>query len=177
VSLFLPPRVAAELQQESQRHAAEVMGSLEVGATIEKWDRMLREIDPRLTMMKAKDWVKTGTSLKPGHWHLIRDNSDKAAPPSVMPISGPNGEYVHPDDCVDAIFARLRQNDLQRPGALREIREQEERIRQAHEKAREVEREERQQEILERFQAGTRTFVSMDRSTPWTQNANGRRAR
>lgn len=172
--LFIPPRVAAELKAESQRHAAEVQGSLEMGATIEKWDRMLAEIDPRLTLVRAKSWVKTGTPLKPGFWHIIRDNADKGAPPTVMVIEGPNGEFAEP---TSAIFDLLHRNDLQRPGAMREIREREERIRRAQEKEREIEREERQREILERFTAGTRVQVSMNRDTAWTQNAKGRRAK
>lgn len=172
MTIFVPPRVAAELREESRRHQAEVMGSLEVGATIEKWDRMLAEIDPRLTLVKARDWVKTGTSLMPGYWHIIRDNSDRSAPPTVMPITGPHGEYAEP---TSRIFELLKQNDLQRPGHAREMREREEKIRQAEEKERERETEERQREIYERWIAGNRTFVSMDRSTPWTQNVRGKR--
>lgn len=170
--IFIPPRVAAELQAESRRHEAEVLGSLEVQSKIERWDRMLAEIDPRLTLLKAKEWVKTGTPLIPNYWHIVRDNSDKGAPPTVMPITGPNGEYVEPSS---AIFDKLRENDMQRPGFAREMREREEKIRRAQEREREIEREERVQEIHERYIAGTRVGVSMNRSTPWTQNARGRR--
>lgn len=171
-TLFIPPRVARELQAESQRHAAEVLGSLELQSTIERWDKILREIDPNLTLIKAKDWVKTGTSLRPGYWHLIRDNSDTGAPPTVWVIEGENGEYVEPNS---RILDKLRQNDLQDSRHRRRLREQEERIRQAQEREREREREERQQEMYEKWLAGNRVQISMNRDAPWSQNVAGRR--
>jgi hypothetical protein len=170
--IFIPPKVAAEIQAESRLHQKEVMDSLETQSKIEYWDRVLREIDPNLHLLKAKDWVRTGVSLRPCYWHLIRDNSDKGAPPTVMILEGENGEYIEPNS---GMLDKLKRNDMQRPGFMRELREQEEKIRIAQEKEREKEREERQQEMYERWLAGTRVGVSMNRSTPWTQNARGRR--
>lgn len=172
MAIWVPPRVAARLQDESRQYTAEVHQSLERDAALEHWDRMLKQIDPRLYLVKARNPVVAGTALRPGYWHILRDNGDKGAPPTVMTIEGPNGEYVEPNS---AIFDLLRRNDLQRPGAKREMKEAEERARQAQEREREREREELIAEASERWLAGNRAFVSMDRSTPWTQSARARR--
>jgi hypothetical protein len=70
----------------------------------------------------------------------------------------------------------LLRNDMWSEAAQAERRKA--RSRAEAEKARQRERdaEERQQEIVERIHAARRAFISMNRSTPWTQNAAGRRA-
>lgn len=171
MSIWVPPKAAKELRESSREYEADVMSSLERDAKLAHWERMLHEIDPKLHLVKARNPVKTGTALRPGFWHVIRDNSDKAAPPTVMTIEGPNGEYIEPNS---AIFDLLRRNDLQRQGSRHEREERERRIEQQKEREKERELADLTAEAMERWVAGNRAFVSMDRSVPWTQSARAR---
>jgi hypothetical protein len=112
--------------------------------------------------VKARNPVKAGTALRPGFWHVIRDNSDKSAPPTVMTIEGPDGEYIEPNS---GIFELLRRNDLQRPGAKRERREWQQRLEREERRQKEREREEMIAEANERWVAATRT------SSRWTAHS------
>lgn len=168
-SLYLPRGVTPEMREETHRHSAEVADCVIIDR---HWTELLKEIDDNLYMVRSRHWVKTGLPLVPGGcWHIIRDNSDKGAPETIIPLFE-NGEMLEPGSWV---FEMLRRNDLQRPGAIKERQRQEEKIERAKEKQRRVEREERRQEIAERWKAGTQASVSMNKSVPWSQNVRGKR--
>lgn len=167
--LYLPKGVTEEMRADVERRSAEVKDCIVLDR---EWTRRLKEIDPNLYMVRSKHWVKTGLPLVPGGcWHIIRDNSDKGAGETIIPLFE-NGEMMEPGSWV---FDMLRRNDLQRPGALRERKAQEDRIEAAKERQRRVDRENRQAAILDRFKAGNDTRVSMDRTAPWTQSVRGKR--
>lgn len=170
--LFIPPAAAKELQEESRKHKAEVMDSLETDATIERFDRELKAIDHRLHLVKARDWVKAGTALRPGFWHVVRDN--ESAPPSVITIEDKDGEYVYPNS---SIFDLLRKNDLWNRDVRRDRKRKEAELEERERKMKQAERKERQEEIYERYKAGTQTRISMNRDQPWTQSVKGTRGK
>lgn len=173
MGMFIPPRVAAELIEERRRHSAEVWDCLVLPPDRE-WTALLKEVDENLYMVRSKHWVKTGLPLVPGGcWHIIRDNSDKGAPETIIPLfDEAEQKMLEPGSWV---FDMLRRNDLQRPGALKERQRTEERLEAAQERRRRAEREDRRKEIEERFKAGNGAFISMDNTTPWTQTVRGRK--
>ena len=166
--LFLPGSAMRQMEETRMRHSAEVKDCVVLDR---EWTRLLKEVDDKLYMVRSRHWVKTGLPLVPGGcWHIIRDNSDKGAPETIIPLFE-NGQMVEPGSWV---FDLLRRNDLQRPGAIKERKAQEQKIEKAKNRKAAEEREQRQQEILERYKAGTRASVSMT-DVPWTQNAKGKR--
>lgn len=174
---FRAPDVTREQLDVRAKFTAELEQSVrsEMGRIKEVFDRFnydLEQIDPRLQLVRAAPQVAPGSPLKAGFYHLIRDNDN--APPSVITIEGPTGEFVEPSS---ALFDKLRENDLWNPEVMDRFRKRQDRIDQAAEKQKIREREERQDEIMERWAAATRTSVSMNRDTPWAQNAAGARRR
>lgn len=141
------------------------------GEVCQHWNLELRKLDPHIKLGRAKPMAYApGLPVKPGYYHFLRDNP--GAPPTVAAITGPNDEFIEPDS---SLLERLKANDLQRPGAMRERLERERRAEAERERDKERELAGWTEEAVERWNAGTRTFVSMDKSVPWTQSARGRR--
>lgn len=137
------------------------------------WSPYLRELCPQLRLGRAKGRAaEPGFTVLPGYYHWVRDN--ETAPPTVTPITGPEGEWREPDS---GVLEDLAMCDLQNPKVFMRLLAQREERERAIEEERAREREERQQEILGRYLAGTRVQVSMNDHSPWTQNARGRRQR
>lgn len=169
--LFLPPAVTRELQEERIAHYARVAVLTHHADVMDDFNRELKAIDPYLELVKAKETIEAGTPLKPGYWHVIRHNP--GAPPSIMTIEGPDGEYVEPDS---GVFRQLREwCDLQNPAVGHRRRQRAQDIKQAEERRLAREREEADEEAMQRYLAGTRTQVSM--VPGWSQNAAGKRGR
>lgn len=169
--LFVPPGVTRELEQERIAHYARVAALTHYGDVMEDFNRDLKQIDPYLELVKAKETIEAGTPLKPGHWHVIRHNPGAA--PSIMTIEGPDGEYIEP---TSAVFERLTGwLDLQNPAVERRRRERLQAARDAEERRLARERQEAEQETLERYLATHRTQVSM--VPGWSQNTAGKRGR
>jgi hypothetical protein len=166
--LFLPGSAIRDLEETRRRHSAEVKDCVVLDR---EWTRLLKQVDDKLYMVRSRHWVKTGLPLVPGGcWHIVRDNSDKGAPETIIPLFE-NGEMLEPGSWV---FDMLRRNDLQRPGALKERQRQVELLEEAQERQRRRERENRQQEILERWKAGDRAFVGWTPEGKWTQSARAK---
>lgn len=169
--LFLPPGVSRELQQERLAHHARVAALTHYAAAMDDFNADLKQIDPYLELVKAKEQIEAGTPLKPGYWHVIRHNP--GAPPSIMTIEGPDGEYIEPDS---GVFRQLQEwCDLQNPAVNHRRRKREQDIQAAQERRRAREREEADDEVMQRYLAGTRTQVSM--VPGWSQNTAGKRGR
>jgi hypothetical protein len=168
--LFLPPKVARELLEERSQFSADIEKVTHSDKTCEEWDRELKRLDPLLRMRRAPEKPVLGLPLHPGCYHLIRDNP--GAPCSVTPVLGPDGKFTEPPG---HLLEQLKAMDLWDTRVERMHR----RIKQAEEERQErYERsisEQRREELFERLDSVTRAQVSMDRSIPWTQNANGRR--
>lgn len=168
--LFLPPRVARELIEETRRFAADVTSACHKDRICLEWDRELKRLDPLLEMVRAPEQQIIGTPLVPGHYHLIRRN--QGAPVSVTPVSGPGGEFVEPPG---RLLEQIKSTDLWDVNVTR----MRERIRDAEESRRERQKEanrtDRQERIVDHFKAVTQASVSMNRDAPWHQNMAGRR--
>lgn len=173
--LWTPPRVSRELRETRRQNDADIIASLEPGDPPEPINSKLKEIDPRLYLGKAREQVVRGTPLKPGYWHVLRDNSDRDAGLSATPVEDAIGGYVEPSDAGSRLLETIKRNDLQRPGAL----EERERYRKRREMEEKLQHEEwlgaKVQEGVERWEATHRAFVSMSRDTPWTQSARARK--
>jgi hypothetical protein len=136
------------------------------------FDRELKRIDEKLMMVWFDEGADLPSGAVGGRYHLIRDN--EGAPPSVIPITGPGGEFIEPNS---GLFEWLRKGDMWNAQARRDRDEARDRARRAAERAREREREELQEELRDRFNANFRTSVSLNRDSAWSQNARGRRGR
>lgn len=167
--LWTPPAVSRELEQVAVQGNAEIAGAVShLKGRLDYWNRELRKIDARLEMVWFDESAKGIPGVVPCRYHIIRRN-DAPSPWSVIPVQDSQGNYVEPDS---GVFEMLLRDDMWSETAERERRKARSRAEAAKARERERETEERQQEILERVQAARRAFVSMDRSSPWTQNAS-----
>lgn len=167
--IFVPPRVARELREETRQYQAELLMRAQMKGVMDSFNRDLKQIDPYLELMFFEDDVLL-PGVTPGRWHVVRHNP--GAPPSLDAYVGPNGEYLEPDS---GIFKKLEESDLQNPMVNRERKRREHEAKLAYERRKAREREEINEETIERYLAATRTQVSMNRSTPWAQNFAGYR--
>jgi hypothetical protein len=69
----------------------------------------------------------------------------------------------------------MHANDMRNPAVRRRFVEAKERARVEAERQKERDREERHEEMRDRLNAASRTTVSMNRDSPWSQNVSGRR--
>lgn len=169
--LWTPPSVTRELKDNTNKARAEMMQMVYLKGVMDDFNRELRDIDPYLELALASEKILAGNPLKPGFWHIIRHNP--GAPPSVMTIEGPNGEYVEP---TSEVFRMLKEdNDMWNPASMHRKRKREEELDRAKERRKERERKERKDEMLERYAAATRTQVSM--VPGWSQNVKGKPGR
>ena len=81
-------------------------------------------------------------------------------------------EFVEPGAWI---FDMLRARDWHNADVIRDRDRAREQAERAAEKRREDDARRMNEEVLDAYLAGTRTFVSMNRDTPWTQSAAGRR--
>lgn len=169
--IWVPQQTNKRLLDERRQFAAELAQMMYVKGVMDEFNKELREIDPYLELVQAKEKIKAGNPLKPGYWHIVRHNP--GAPPTVMTIEGENGEYVEPNA---EVFRRLKEdNDMWNVESAHRRRKREEKLELAKERRKDRERKERQEEIMERWNAATRTQVSM--LPGWSQNSAGRRGR
>lgn len=175
MSVWVPPKVARELVDERNRFNAEMAERMEVNRLAGEMDRFnyqLRQIDDKLELVFIPASADVGTTpCRPGYFHVVRRN--EGAPWSVMVVEGEHGEPVEP---TSRLFQKLRESDLWNPDVMRSVRDKERLAEEAYEREKQREAEARQGEILERWKAVSRAQVSMNRDTPWSQNAAGQRA-
>jgi hypothetical protein len=168
---WVPPTVSRELQDSTAQYRGEVHQMARHAGIVQAFNKELRAIDPHLQMV----WFDEDVVLEgvvPGRYHLLRDAP--GVPPTLEPICGPNGEFMEPNS---GLFNWLRESDMWNAEARRDRERRQEEARRSAERVREREREEIREELLDRYNAHFRTSVSMDRSSPWSQNSRGRRGR
>lgn len=164
--LWYPPSVSRELQDQTAQYAAEIRAMAQRDATLDTWTKRLKQKDPYLELIKARDDAQC-PGMKPGHYHVLRHNP--GAPPTLLPISGPDGEFVEP---TSALLNLLDEGDLQNERAMEARRAKDEAAEAARRRDDERDTEDRQAEIHERYLAATRAQVSMSTDAPWTQNVS-----
>lgn len=177
--LLLPANVVREIQKrEWAERRAELRAALAALFDFEdpvcaEWNPLLGDLDARLRLGRARPLAyEPGLGVIPGFYHWVRDN--ETAPPTVTPITSPDGAFREPDS---GVLGDLRSQDLHDPTVFLALLAGRRAKEQAAEREREAERAERRQEITDRYLAGTRVQVSLDDSTPWAQNAAGLRRR
>lgn len=178
--MWTPPKVSAKLSDETRRREAEASKALSYERKVrwvEEFNRDLENIWPGMRLVWCPDPAPVeavAMGARPGRWGILMP-SQTGGPGSVKPILGPDDSYVDPSVNASAIFENLRQQDWWNPRVRRERERVKEEAERAAERRKQQEREERDLEVLERYLAGTRTQVSMNRDTPWSQNAAGKR--
>jgi hypothetical protein len=173
MSLWIPPKVSKKLFEERLEYEQAVQLMLECEDPREDLNRVVAALDPDAAVLRAKPTVRTGFPLKPGYWHFIRRNP--GAPMTVQPIEGPSGEYVDPTPSV--LERMLRERDLQNPQVRRAMERREQERKALLEAEKQQMRDEIDTEVTERVLAATRTQVSLNRDSAWSQNASGRKWR
>lgn len=179
MDLFVPPRVAREIHGEARRRETEAMKALVADrgwAWVQEFNVELDRIEHGLRLVFCPDPAPVDAvacGAKPGRWHVFRPAT--SGPMSVLPITGPNGEFAEPSS---AVFDMLRRNDWWDDRVISDRRKREERLQRAEKDREEKERADFNRDIYERWLAVSRTQVSMNRDTAWGQNAAGaKRAR
>lgn len=168
--LWVPPAVQRDLVNRRMEYQAELFHMMQMKHTMDEFNELLQEIDPYLQLVKAEEVVKAGVPLRPGFWHVVRHNP--GAPPSVMTIEGENGEYIEP---TSRVFELLQKNDMWNSNSLKEENRKRRALQEAENRQKDRDRQARQEEMLERYNAATRTQVSM--IPGWSQNVSGKRGR
>jgi len=169
--IFVPPKVARELAEETRRYEADIDRVCHSDATCERWTYELRKLDPYLRMVKAPERPVLGLALVAGAYHIVRDNP--TAPVTVTPVVNNEGLPMEPPG---SLLEKLKGTDLQN-AQVRRMREQvAEAERVAAVKQDEVDTERRVETAMEHWRARTQTRISFDPDHRWTQNAAGRKA-
>ena len=76
------------------KYEMEEMVDREVGQA-RALDRALKEKDPRLSVVLAKEKAPEHYGIRPGYWHVVRDNEPPAAP-TYWPIQDRQGAPAPP---------------------------------------------------------------------------------
>lgn len=169
--LWTPPTESKEVRSTVADYTASVDRMVDrMHSVISSFTADLKKMDPDMELIFAPPNAEAD-GLVPGRFHVMRRDRF-GGPPLLIPIQGPNGEFVEPDS---GLFEYLRKCDLWNGRARADRDRAKDEAVRAAERRREREREERHEELRERWRAATETSISMNRSSPWTQNASGRR--
>lgn len=171
--LWLPPEVSRELRDETASANASVMEMLEISGPVQaEWNRVLRDKFPEhsIRLVRAKE-TAAFPGLIPGFYHLMLESP--WVPVTFLPITGEGGSFAEPSHRT---LTFLEGADLQNPRVIADREKEMEREIAARQKDEDNFTEELIDEAQERWAAATRTQVSMNRDTPWSQNASGARA-
>ena len=173
MSLWVPPSYSSEHRAGMLEHDHIVVARSRLDSVCDTFNRELRTIDRHMQMrFFDEDGAKDVLGAVPNRYHLVRKAPD--APTTLIVIEGPGGEYVEPNSSV---YDMLRRSDLWNGRAVKDQRQAREAAERAGQRQRNREAEERREELKDRYNAAFRTQVSMDRGTPWSQNARGARGR
>ena len=159
----------AERRQRFEAQLKSMLGG--VKETLDYFTDLLKQKDPYLEMVFFPPTARA-PGVVPGRFHIMRHNP--GAPPSLFPVLAEDGGSRMP---TSRHVEQLDEMDLQNP-RVRHAREKAEReLELAEQRQKQREDEQRWEELCDRYNANFRTSISMNRSTPWSQNAAGRRGR
>jgi hypothetical protein len=111
MSLWMPPRFRDEVERDRQKIIEQVF---EVEAVCGYFTKELRQIDPYLRMIRAKDNASPSGPLKAGYYHVIREAP--SMPVYVTPCEWANGDYREPGAWV---FEHIQMEDLWNDRAMK----------------------------------------------------------
>jgi hypothetical protein len=174
--LFVPPLTAQRLLEERAQREAELRKAM-VGEERFEWkkqfDAELDRLVPGMRLLFCPDPAPldaVAAGAFPGRWNLVWPGYH-GGPLNVKPLEV-NGEFVEPGSWV---FDMLAREDMWSERATRERNRISREAREAKDRRLERERADRDQDVLERYLAVSRTQVSMNRDSAWSQNAAGKR--
>lgn len=154
--LYLPGPVANEIARDRAEIATQYF---EVKGTLDHFNRELKQIDPRLRMVRAHDKVAEGSPMKASYYHILLDAPGH--PTTVLPLQHDDGSYREPGSWI---YPYLEENDMWNDRAMRASRNRQQRIREAEERQRDRERQDRVGEFNERWDSANRTSILVNRS-------------
>lgn len=168
MSLWTPPGVSADprLRDRTAKYNADVIARSRTDGVCERFNRDLKQIDHRLEMRYFGEEPGIVGAV-PNRYALVL--TPEIGPRTLMVLHGPRGEFMEP---TSAVFAQLAKGDLWNGQASRDVRRRQEQAERAAERQRAREQDDRHEEAKDRYNAATRTWVSMNRDTAWTQNAS-----
>jgi hypothetical protein len=169
MSLYLPPHIAAQKRHEFEQRILRCV-TIE-DARAREFTTKLQRISPKLWMVRAQDTVDADLPLWPGYYHILEINDDGYLHVKVVES---NGAYAEPGDWIFDVLARGNLRDRRVRDRLADLEREE---REAGEKELQTANENRKERLQEIVKSATRAQVSMDRTIPWTQSSDGRRAR
>ncbi len=143
--MWLPPSVSRDLAAETAQQKADVAHAAIRDASMDFWNRELKQLDERLELIKAREDASVA-GLTPGFWHVMRHNPD--GPPSLLPLTGDHGEFVEP---TSRMLDLLRSGDLQNERAMRARREFDERAAAQRKRDKENAAADRRADLAERI--------------------------
>ena len=173
MSVWVPERYRREREQFNAEVWERIVSNelSRMKGVMDKFNYELKKIDRHLELVRiAADADVRGTPFRAGFYHVVRMNP--GAPASVMVVEGDMGEFVEPSS---RLFDDLARADLWKDGNMKALQDRQRKLDEAEARERQRENEARRDELLERVKAVTETSVSMNTSTPWSQNVNGKR--
>ena len=157
--IVLPPSAQAEIERDHRELADNLFA---VAAVKADFDRDLRDIDPYLELLKAKDST-TVVGLKAGYWHLVR--RQPGHPAYIKPLEWESGpDKGKPRDPGSWIFEAAMLDDLWNDRARKAHKKRLAAAERARERRRERESQDRIDEIGERIRSRNRTQILVRRS-------------
>lgn len=156
--LYVPPHVRAEAARDEAEMLAQIY---EVESVLQYFNAMLKDIDPYLRMVKAKDQLDPGSPFKAGYYHVVRHEPGFMA--YVTPLEHDNGTYREPGSWI---FDHIAKEDLWNDRVMRDRKERERKLREAEQRQREREAQDRAGDFDERLAATKRTQILV-KSKAW----------
>jgi hypothetical protein len=168
VSGLILPGLAADryLRDKTARFNADVTARSRTDDVCERFNRELRQIDRRLEMRFFGPEPGLVGAV-PNRYTLVL--TPEVGPKTLIVLHGPRGEFMEP---TSAVFAKLAEGDLWNADARRDRDRKAEAAERARDRQRQREQDDRNEELRDRYNAATRTWVSMNRDSAWTQNAS-----
>ncbi len=170
MSMWLPPKVSRELQEETRASNAATLSMFNFDAPgMKQWNRELQKIDPALRLGRAKEQAQA-MGVYPNYYHLVRMGQHLW----VMPLHDGRGGFVEP---TSAMLDMLRGSDMQNPQVMRAHKKLQENLAKEEEFQRERDHERRSYELLERWKAVSQVRIPFNTDIRWSQNVAGRKGR
>lgn len=167
MALWVPPRAAREHAEARREYEHELGLVAEKQGLVEEWDKVLSGIDPHLSIFFAPEWANVA-GVTPGRYHVLWNAPGVV--PTVLPVTGPNGEFVEPGS---SMLDLLHRSEMWNATAGRERARKERLLAAAKERASLREREDLREEFRDRAKARFNPGVSFS-DTGWKYRASAR---
>lgn len=156
--LWVPPSVSREQREVTAQHNVRVALAVDTDGPVQRfWNPRLRAIDPRLSLVKAKDDA-LAPGVRPGFWHVRRDNSP--SPVTVWPWQAPDGSFLEPDSRLEEWLRTMDMQSTRTDRALHDAAVEDDRRRARED---ELGHEQRVDHMMNRLRSLNRTSVLINR--------------